>query len=131
MAELPGGDVRLWQELDDNRRPVESDRPVDLDRTPGGREPELSVRAPLRTSQQTVAKSLEPAHALCRLPEPLLFEPAAAHGADEGSLHALQRLLAEVVAKAERVRAGGDRLNRALLHSNCPAQPAHLERVGD
>ena len=46
-------------------------------------------------------------------------------------MNLLDRLLVQVVAEAERVGSGGESQDGGFRHSQRPADPLHLERVGD
>ena len=70
-------------------------------------------------------------HPTRRLLEPLLRQPTRPRRFRDRGDERGDRLLVQVVADAERVDAGRERLNAGLLHSHAAADRAHLERVGD
>ena len=65
------------------------------------------------------------------LRQALLGEPAGADGADDRGVDPLDRLLVQVVAEPERVRAGDQRADGRFLDAVGRADGGHLERVGD
>ena len=69
--------------------------------------------------------------AVGRLGQALLRETAGADGVDDRGVHPLDRLLVQVVAEPERVRAGDQRADGCFLDAVGRADGGHLERVGD
>ena len=66
-----------------------------------------------------------------RLRQALLREATGADGVDDRGVDPLDRLLVQVVAEPERVRAGDERADGRFLEAVGRADGGHLERVGD
>ena len=125
MVRFAGRDRRLGQELDDERRPRERHVAVDKQRPPGRLEADVSGSHVEGLSLDTARQGMDAGRGF---PQPFLGEPARPHGFDDGGVH---RLRAELGAEAQRVSAGLECANGALLHTDRRADRAHLERVGD
>ena len=91
--------------------------PSDLERASRGSSADVA-RAADATLRAPRYPLRHPANPTCGLGETRLLESPGAHGVDERVAHAPNRVVEQVVPKAERVRARLDRSHRPLLHSD-------------
>ena len=94
---------------------------------PRGRPGRVAATRPVRRAEP----GREPSDSRRGLGEALLGELARAHGGHDPRVDRGQRVLVQLGADAERVRAGRERLHRALLDADARREALHLERVGD
>ncbi|HEU0245908.1 MAG TPA: hypothetical protein VFR38_02380 [Gaiellaceae bacterium] len=122
-----GSHVRLRFEFDEERRAGQVPIAEAPNRTPRGLETDIARDSPPRLVGERPFGRGPDASGCVR--EPLICEPSGAHRGDEGVTNARNRIVEEVVAKAQRVGAGCDRLHGTLLHAHGRADGAHLEGV--
>ena len=129
VQELARGDVRRRHELDDERIALERRRTVHAERAARGLRADLAPLGAGRIGGRGPPRCGR--HPARRLLEPLERKSAGARGLRDRVDQRVDRLLVQVVADAERVRAGRERLHRGLLDADAAADRAHLERVRD
>jgi len=126
---LAGGDVRVRNQLDDERRLLDAWLAVDAESTPRRRGADRRSGGAVRARRGRPRRCCADSRAC--LGEPFRCQAARLDGRDECRQHGPGTALAHATTEAERVDTGCDRLHRSLLDADGGAQCAHLECVAD